>query len=158
MEKSSNKVGAYAVQCEKCSKWRLIPSKEEYEAIRQNLIEDPWFCHKKPNISCDDPCDIEYDNSRVWALDKPNLPKTPAGAQRLLSMRSDYSKMDVYYNMPNGKKLRSTVEVERFFEVYPEFKSTMSPADFSFTSPKIPEEMIPEGIEVKSSSVKRIRQ
>ncbi|CAL9112362.1 unnamed protein product [Musa acuminata var. zebrina] len=155
--KSTNSVGSYAVQCGECFKWRLIPTKEEYETIRQNFIEDPWFCHKIPNLSCDDPGDIEYDNSRVWVLDKPNLPKTPPDTERRLVMRSDYSKMDVSYIMPNGKKVRSSVEVDKFLEAYPEYKGKMSVADFSFTSPKIPEEMVPKDMEGKSSSARSKR-
>ncbi|THU68575.1 hypothetical protein C4D60_Mb08t05330 [Musa balbisiana] len=155
--KSTNSVGSYAVQCGECFKWRLIPTKEEYETIRQNFIEDPWFCHKIPNLSCDDPGDIEYDNSRVWVLDKPNLPKTPPDTERRLVMRSDYSKMDVSYIMPNGKKVRSSVEVEKFLEAYPEYKGKMSVADFSFTSPKVPEEMVPKDMEGKSSSARSKR-
>ncbi|KAJ0977619.1 hypothetical protein J5N97_013093 [Dioscorea zingiberensis] len=61
---SKDSVGAYAVQCRECSKWRLIPSKEEFETIRQNFIEDPWFCHKKPGVSHGDPGDLEYDKTR----------------------------------------------------------------------------------------------
>lgn len=152
MEKSKHTVSAYAVQCRECHKWRLIPSEEEYEIIRQNFIDDPWFCHKKPNLSCDKPGDIEYDNTRVWTIDKPNIPKSPPGTKRLLSIRSDFSKMDVYYQMPTGKKIRSNAEAERFLEAFPEYKAIMSPADFSFTSPKIPVEMIPEEVEMKTAS------
>ncbi|WOL03198.1 hypothetical protein Cni_G11918 [Canna indica] len=157
MEKSrkTNTADAYAVQCGKCFKWRLIPTKEQFEDIRQNFIDDPWACDKNPNVSCDDPGDIEYDTRNVWVIDKPNLPKPPSGVERLLIMRSDYSKMDVNYVMPNGKKLRSSVEVEKFLEAHPEYKDKYSLADFSFTTPKIPPEMIPKDIEPKVPSVRK---
>ncbi|KAJ6838804.1 methyl-CpG-binding domain-containing protein 4-like [Iris pallida] len=129
MEKSRTSketVGAYAVQCGRCSKWRLIPSREEYETIRESFIEDPWFCDKNPEVSCDDPGDIEYDTSRLWVIDKPNAPKTPPNTTRSLSLRKNLSRTDVTYVMPNGKRVRSTVEVEKFLETYPEYKDQFS--------------------------------
>lgn len=145
------------MQCGECFKFRIIPTREEYETIRKNFIENPWVCHKNPNLSCDDPGDVEYDNSRFYVIDKPNLPKTPAGVDRLAIMRSDYSKMDINYVMPNGKRLRSSVEVEKFIEANPEYKGRFTPADFSFTSPKIPEEMIPKGIEGNLSKKRKTK-
>ena len=147
-----NSVGLYAVQCGKCSKWRVIPSKEEYETIRETFIEDPWFCDKNPNISCDDPGDIEYDTSRLWVIDRPNVPKTPATTKRNLVLRKDLSKFDAHYIMPNGKKVRSTTEVERFLEAHPEYRDQFSVSNFSFTSPKIMEDMVPKNSWVKASS------
>nr|CAD1829497.1 unnamed protein product [Ananas comosus var. bracteatus] len=103
--KSNDSINAYSVQCENCLKWRLIPTKEEYETIRHNFIDDPWVCSKKPNASCDDPAgDIEYDNTRIWVIDKPNIPKPPPDTERILIMRKDLSKMDTYYIMPKGGK------------------------------------------------------
>jgi len=161
MEKSppSKKTGGlYAVQCGKCSKWRLIPTKEEYETIRESFIENPWFCDRKPEVSCDDPADIEYNTSRLWAIDKPNLPKTPPNTKRKLSLRKDLSKFDTQYVMPNGKKVRSTAEVERFLEAYPEYKDQFSVSNFSFSTPKIMEDMVPRnpGGEVASGSNKKV--
>ncbi|KAJ6797047.1 methyl-CpG-binding domain-containing protein 4-like [Iris pallida] len=146
MEKSRTSketVGAYAVQCGRCSKWRLIPSREEYETIRESFIEDPWFCDKNPEVSCDDPGDIEYDTSRLWVIDKPNAPKTPPNTTRSLSLRKNLSRTDVTYVMPNGKRVRSTVEVEKFLETYPEYKDQFSVSNFSFATPKILEDMVP---------------
>ncbi|WOL15778.1 hypothetical protein Cni_G24559 [Canna indica] len=93
----------------------------------------------KPNVSCEDASEVEPDDDdgRVWAADIPNLPRPPAGTQRVLNMRSDFSRVDVYYVMPNGHRLRSSVELARFLEEFPEYRSTMSPADFSFATPKI---------------------
>ncbi|KAG6536087.1 hypothetical protein ZIOFF_001131 [Zingiber officinale] len=153
--KFNNLISAYAVQCSKCFKFRIIPTREEYETIRQNFIKDPWVCHNNPNLSCNDPGDVEYNTSRFWVIDKPNLPKTPAGLDRLAIMRSDFSKMDINYVMPNGKRLRSSVEIEKFIEANQEYKGRFTPADFSFTPPKIPEEMIPKGIEGSSSKKKK---
>lgn len=160
MEKStpSKKTGGlFAVQCGKCSKWRLIPTKDEYETIRDSFIEDPWFCDKKPEVSCDDPADIEYNTSRLWVIDKPNLPKTPPNTKRELSLRKDLSKFDAHYIMPNGKKVRSPTEVQKFLEAYPEYKDQFSVSNFSFTSPKIMEDMVPRnyGGEASSGSNKK---
>ncbi|KAJ6797048.1 methyl-CpG-binding domain-containing protein 4-like [Iris pallida] len=72
---------------------------------KESFIEDPWFCDKNPEVSCDDPGDIEYDTSRLWVIDKPNAPKTPPNTTRSLSLRKNLSRTDVTYVMPNGKKL-----------------------------------------------------
>ncbi|CAN6452749.1 unnamed protein product [Victoria cruziana] len=96
--------GEFAVQCHNCFKWRLIPTKDEYETIRHSFIEDPWYCNKKPNVTCDDPGDLECDETRIWMIDKPNLPKPPAGFDRNIVLRGDYSKSDSFYATPTGKK------------------------------------------------------
>ncbi|KAG1327780.1 putative methyl-CpG-binding domain protein 12 [Cocos nucifera] len=150
--RNSKHAGAYAVQCGKCFKFRLIPTKEEFETIRHNFIEDPWICNKNPNVSCDDPGDIEQDGTQIWVADKPNVPKAPPNTERMLTMRKDLSKMDCHYTMPNGKKVRSTVEVEKFLEAYPEYRDQFSVSSFSFTSPKILEEFVPRNLEGRESA------
>ncbi|XP_008795091.2 uncharacterized protein LOC103710935 [Phoenix dactylifera] len=149
---NSKYAGAYAVQCGKCFKFRLIPTKEEFETIRHNFIEDPWFCNKNPNVSCDDPSDIELDATQIWVADKPNVPKAPPNTERMLTMRKDLSKMDCSYIMPNGKRVRSTVEVEKFLEAHPEYEDQFSVSSFSFTSPKIMEELVSRNMEGRESA------
>ncbi|KAI3990624.1 hypothetical protein MKX01_022924 [Papaver californicum] len=63
-------IGLFAAQCGKCDKWRLIPSQEE-----------PWFCDDQYNVECDDPADIELDNTRTWVIGKPNLRKSLVGLE-----------------------------------------------------------------------------
>ncbi|XP_055821899.1 methyl-CpG-binding domain-containing protein 4-like [Solanum dulcamara] len=135
-------VSIWAAQCGKCLKWRTISTQEEFEEIRSRFIEEPFNCDNKPNGSCDDPADIEYDSSRTWVIDKPNLPKTPSGFKRELYLRRDYSKMDAYYFTPSGKKLRSFTEVGAFLQQNSEY-SEIKASDFSFTSPKIMDDTIP---------------
>lgn len=95
-------VGAFTVQCANCFKWRLIPTKEKYEEIREHILEQPFFCETarewRPDISCDDPADINQDGSRLWAIDKPNIAQPPPGWQRLLRIRGEGSTKfaDVY--------------------------------------------------------------
>lgn len=95
-------VGAFAVQCANCFKWRLIPTKEKYEEIREHILEQPFYCKTacewRPDISCDDPPDISQDGSRLWAIDKPNIAQPPRGWQRLLRIRGEGSTKfaDVY--------------------------------------------------------------
>lgn len=95
-------VGAFTVQCANCFKWRLIPTKEKYEEIREHILEQPFFCETarewRPDISCDDPADISQDGSRLWAIDKPNIAQPPPGWQRLLRIRGEGSTKfaDVY--------------------------------------------------------------
>ncbi|KAL5706814.1 Methyl-CpG-binding domain protein 4 [Ranunculus cassubicifolius] len=136
-------VNVYALQCKRCFKWRVVKTLEEYEEIRSTFREDPFFCNKKQGISCDDPCDIEYDNSRTWAVDKPNLPKTPNGLRRNVEVRRDFSGCDVHYEMPNGERVRSLLEARKFLESHPEYKSRVSLLDFEFTAPVIMKDTIP---------------
>lgn len=86
-------VGAFTVQCATCFKWRLIPTKEKYEEIREKILQIPFFCETarqwRPDISCDEPEDISQDGSRLWAIDKPNIPQPPPGWQRLLRIRGE---------------------------------------------------------------------
>jgi hypothetical protein len=136
-------VGAYAVQCVECLKWRFIPSKEQYEAIRHCASEDPWVCNKasawRPNASCDNPTDLSPDMTRLWIIDKPNIPLPPTGWERLLSLREKGTCKfaDVYYITPCGKKLRSRVEVEKFLEDNPQYgKEGVNISQFNYQIPR----------------------
>ena len=81
---STESVGMYAVQCCECHKWRTVPTKDEFETIRENFTADPWICSKRPDCSCEDPADIEYGSSRIWIINKPNMPKPPHKTERLV--------------------------------------------------------------------------
>jgi len=136
-------VGAYAVQCVKCFKWRFIPTKEQYEAIRHCASEDPWVCHKasawRPNASCDDPAELSQDITRLWIIDKPNIPRPPTGWERLLTLRGEMTCRfaDVYYISPSGKRLRSRVEVEKFLEDNPQYaKEGVDISQFNYQIPR----------------------
>ncbi|KAF8400174.1 hypothetical protein HHK36_013470 [Tetracentron sinense] len=136
-------VGAFTVQCANCFKWRLIPTKEKYEEIRENILQHPFVCEAarewRPDISCDDAADISQDNSRLWAIDKPNIAQPPPGWQRLLRIRGEGSTKfaDVYYAAPSGKKLRSMVEIQRYLVEHPEYiREGVTMAQFSFQIPK----------------------
>ncbi|KAK6944669.1 Zinc finger, CW-type [Dillenia turbinata] len=95
-------IGAFTVQCASCFKWRLIPTKEKYEEIREHILEQPFVCEAarewRPETSCEDPADILQDGSRVWAIDKPNIAQPPPGWERLLRIRAEGSTKfaDVY--------------------------------------------------------------
>ncbi|KAH9330392.1 hypothetical protein KI387_002500, partial [Taxus chinensis] len=138
--KVSPTVGTYAVQCVKCFKWRKNPSKEQYEAIWQSALEDPWVCSRasawRPRVSYDDLADLSPDMSRLWVIDKPNIPCPPKGWERLLTLRGEGACRfsDVYYISPCGKRLRSMVEVERFLEENTRYGATIS--DFNFQIPR----------------------
>ncbi|KAK3041412.1 hypothetical protein RJ639_000389 [Escallonia herrerae] len=129
--------------------FQVLPTQEQFEDIRSKFTQDPFFCNKKPNFSCEDPADIEYDSSRIWLADKPNIPKTPAGFQRGLYLRKDFSKLDTHYITPAGNKVRSAPGIESFLEENPEYG--LSTSDFSFAPPKIMEDTIPEHIDRKGS-------
>ncbi|KAL5701584.1 Methyl-CpG-binding domain protein 4 [Ranunculus cassubicifolius] len=151
-------VSLFAVQCGKCFKWRVIPTQEEYEEIRHSFTDDPFTCNKKTDTTCEEPADIEYDETRTWVVDKPNIPKTPTGFKRGLTLRRDYSRMDAYYTVPNGnKKVRAPAEVEKFLEDNPQYKEAgVSVSDFNFVTPKVMEDTIPKDVEV-GSSAKRMK-
>jgi hypothetical protein len=135
-------VGAFTVQCANCFKWRLIPTKEKYEEIREHILEQPFVCEAarewRPDIKCEDEADIQQDGSRLWAIDKPNISQPPPGWQRLLRIRSKESSKfaDVYYAAPSGKRLRSMVEIQRFLAEHPEYSEGISMSQFSFQIPK----------------------
>lgn len=156
-ERGSTKdsVGMYAVQCCECYKWRMISSKEEFETVRENFTENPWYCSRRPDCSCENPADIEYDNTRIWVIDKPNIPKPPPETERLVIMRSDYSKMDTYYVMPNGKRARCAGDVDKFLEANPEYKNRLSASDFSFAPPKVVEETVSHNSTWKAAKAKK---
>ncbi|KAL4335634.1 hypothetical protein GQ457_07G041930 [Hibiscus cannabinus] len=136
-------VGAFTVQCAHCFKWRLIPTKEKYEEIREHILENPFVCEAasewQPDISCDDPTDISQDGSRLWAIDKPNIAQPPPGWQRLLRIRGEGSTKfaDIYYQAPTGKRLRSMVEVQKYLFEHPEYANEgINLSRFSFQIPK----------------------
>ncbi|RQP03169.1 hypothetical protein POPTR_018G146700v4 [Populus trichocarpa] len=136
-------VGAFTVQCAKCFKWRLIPTKQKYEELREHILEEPFFCETarewRPDISCDDPTDIDQDGSRLWAIDKPNIAQPPPGWQRLLRIRGEGSTKfaDVYYQAPSGKRLRSMVEIQKYLIEHPEYmRDGLTLTRFSFQIPK----------------------
>ncbi|KAJ9538457.1 hypothetical protein OSB04_031190 [Centaurea solstitialis] len=141
-------VGAFTVQCANCFKWRLIPSQEKYEEIREHITEKPFVCETahewRPDVSCKDPPDIEQDGSRLWAIDKPNIAQTPPGWQRDLRIRGEGSTKfaDVYecfqyYTAPTGNKLRSIPDVEKYLFKHPEYvEHGVTLAQFSFQIPK----------------------
>ncbi|XP_027935013.1 methyl-CpG-binding domain-containing protein 4-like [Vigna unguiculata] len=153
---SQGSVDIYAAQCKNCLKWRVIDTQEEFEEIRSKATEEPFVCSRKDNCSCDEPADIEYDSTRTWVIDKPNLPKTPQGFKRSLVLRKDYSKLDAYYITPSGKKLRTRNEIGAFLKDNPEFKG-VTVADFDFSSPKIMQDTIPEIVEQKDSANKKAK-
>lgn len=149
--RQTHSIGLYAAQCEKCFKWRLIDTQEEFEEIRSQIIEDPFYCDRKHGISCEDPADIEYDASRTWVIDKPNIPKTPEGFKRSIVVRRDFSKLDSYYISPKGKRYRTRNEIASFIQDNPEYKDVRL-SDFDFGTPKIMEDTIPQHVVKKASA------
>ncbi|XP_039138490.1 methyl-CpG-binding domain-containing protein 2-like [Dioscorea cayenensis subsp. rotundata] len=136
-------VGAFTVQCAACFKWRLIPTKEKYEEIRETILQEPFLCDRarewRPDITCDDPEDISQDGSRLWAIDKPNIAQPPPGWERLLRIRGEGSTRfaDIYYVAPSGKRLRSMVEIERYLLEHPEYiRDGVTMSQFSFQIPR----------------------
>ncbi|ERN12534.1 methyl-CpG-binding domain-containing protein 2 [Amborella trichopoda] len=135
-------IGAFTVQCATCLKWRLIPSKEQYEAIRCRILEDPWVCERarewRPDVSCRDPPDIRQDGTRLWAIDKPNIQQPPPGWERILRIRGEGSSKfaDVYYSTPTGSKVRSLCDIQKYLAAHPQFVEGVSMSQFSFRVPK----------------------
>ncbi|XP_042468974.1 uncharacterized protein LOC122051767 isoform X7 [Zingiber officinale] len=136
-------IGTFTIQCASCFKWRIIPTKEKYEQIREKILDEYFVCEHarewRPAIQCEDPEDISQDGSRVWAIDKPNIAQPPSGWERLLRIRGEGGTKfaDVYYAAPSGKKLRSMVEVQRFLVEHPEYaRQGVTLSQFSFQAPR----------------------
>ncbi|XP_075083987.1 methyl-CpG-binding domain-containing protein 2 isoform X1 [Nicotiana tabacum] len=136
-------VGAFTVQCANCFKWRLIPTKEKYEEIREHILEQPFYCETarewRAGVSCDDPPDLTQDGSRLWAIDKPNIAQPPPGWERLLRIRGEGGTRfaDVYYVAPSGKRLRSMIEIQKYLQEHPEYVAEgVSMSRFSFQIPR----------------------
>ncbi|XP_074365617.1 methyl-CpG-binding domain-containing protein 2-like isoform X1 [Apium graveolens] len=135
-------IGAFTAQCSICFKWRLLPSKKKYEEIREHILEQPFVCEAarewRPDISCDDEPDIRQDGSRLWAIDRPNIAQPPLGWERLLRIRGlgGCRFADVYYVTPSGKKLRSTIEIQRYLLEHPDEAEGVDLSRFSFQTPK----------------------
>ncbi|XP_042474121.1 uncharacterized protein LOC122056294 isoform X3 [Zingiber officinale] len=136
-------IGTFTIQCASCFKWRIIPTKEKYEQIREKILDEYFVCEHarewRPTIQCEDPEDISQDGSRVWAIDKPNIAQPPSGWERLLRIRGEGGTKfaDVYYAAPSGKKLRSMVEVQRFLVEHPEYaRQGVTLSQFSFQAPR----------------------
>jgi hypothetical protein len=99
-------IGAYTVQCADCFKWRIVPTKEKYEELRETICRQLFVCARacewnRP-LSCDDPEDMSQDENHVWALDKPEIPQPPPGWYRDVRIRGEgCSKFaDVYVTVP----------------------------------------------------------
>ncbi|KAI3472347.1 hypothetical protein Pfo_031060 [Paulownia fortunei] len=137
----------YAVRCAKCSKWRLIPTKEKYEEIRERIGEQLFLCETacewRPDISCEDEADVKQDGSLLWAMDRPRIPQTPPGWQRILRIRAEGGTKfaDVYYVAPSNKRLCSMVELSsayyfRYIDEHPKhLQEGVSISQFSFQPP-----------------------
>ncbi|XP_019176844.1 PREDICTED: methyl-CpG-binding domain-containing protein 2-like isoform X2 [Ipomoea nil] len=118
----------YSFQCTKCYKWRLVPTKEVYENIRANISANPFFCEmanqwqRNNNISCEDPSDVVPDGSRLWAIDKPNIPLPPLGWRRELRFRAVGGTRfaEVFYYSPFKRRFRSIREIEKYLKEHPE--------------------------------------
>jgi hypothetical protein len=95
----------YTVQCANCYKWRIVPTKEKYEELRESISQELFVCIRASEwnreLSCDEPEDIPQDGSRVWALDKPNIVQPPPGWDREVRIRGASTKFaDVYVTLP----------------------------------------------------------
>ncbi|KAH7287022.1 hypothetical protein KP509_32G033400 [Ceratopteris richardii] len=86
-----SEVREFTVQCASCLKWRLIPTRRQYQEIRQSLLEKPFFCSTvgswRPGVNCNDPSDVTQDGSHIWAIDLPNIPAPPPGWERKIIFR-----------------------------------------------------------------------
>lgn len=84
-------IADFTIQCAFCSQWRTLPM-EKYEEIRERILELPFVCKAarewRPDISCQVQSDIVEDESRLWAIDKPNIPQPPLGWERILKIRA----------------------------------------------------------------------
>ncbi|KAF8653717.1 hypothetical protein HU200_061829 [Digitaria exilis] len=142
IEAPAKNIKTFVVQCSRCKKWRLISTKAKYEEIRENILDDPFSCEKaqewKPDVICDDPSDFsQKDGTKLWAIDKPNIPQSPSGWERFIKIRSKGCTQfaDVLYKPPTGKMLRSLKEIETYLEKNPDINQGVKISQFSFEIP-----------------------
>uniref|UniRef100_A0ACD5Y869 Uncharacterized protein n=1 Tax=Avena sativa TaxID=4498 RepID=A0ACD5Y869_AVESA len=134
-------IDTYAVQCGKCWKWRLIPTKIKYDEIREKSRQVPFLCEHvhgwKPGVSCDDPSDISQDDG-FWVIDRPCISQTPLGWERTISIRREGCDKfaDVYYIPPKGKKLRSMKDFTKYLQDNPDCAVGLHDSEF-----RIPERL-----------------
>ncbi|KAK1437260.1 hypothetical protein QVD17_03049 [Tagetes erecta] len=140
---SASVIVAFAVQCNNCYQWRKIATEEQFEDFRCNQTADPFVCNKLPGFTCEKPADISVDSSQVWVMDKPNIPKTPNGFKRITTLRGNYSKVDVQYLTPDGKKIRGTPGMVSYLQEHPEYNH-LSLSDFCYEAPKIVRDTVPK--------------
>ncbi|KAH9564197.1 hypothetical protein CY35_04G012700 [Sphagnum magellanicum] len=141
---SSMTVETFTVQCFECMKWRIIPTKEQYEMIGEKILEQPWVCEDaqawRHDATCEDPPDLSEDEpSILWAVDRHSIPCAPDGFYRKIVIRGERSAKfaDVYYKTPCGKTLRSMVDVQRYLDDQPKFaEAGVNRSQFSFAPPK----------------------
>ncbi|KAG7619127.1 Methyl-CpG DNA binding [Arabidopsis suecica] len=128
-------IDSYAAQCWKCLKVRSIESQEDYEEIRSKTLEKFFECKR-----CEEPGDMvmNFDSLTMrWFQDEHSIPKTPQGLKRVLVVRTNCVKVDVYYESlaPRRKRFKSIKEVATFIEDKEEFKD-MTLEEVSFAAPK----------------------
>ncbi|KAG7610818.1 Zinc finger CW-type [Arabidopsis suecica] len=124
------------VQCTDCKKWRLIPSMQHYNIIKETQLQTPFVCGTTsgwtPNMSCNVPQD--GTTCDTW----PSIPPIPTGWSRSVHIISESTKFaDVYYFPPSGERLRSSAEVQSFLDNHPEYvREGVNRSQFSFQIPK----------------------
>jgi hypothetical protein len=94
-------IGTYTVQCSQCFKWRVVPTKQKYEELRETICQEHFVCERAREwnrvLACHDPEDVSQDGDRVWAMDKPNIAQPPPGWDREVRLRGASNKFaDVY--------------------------------------------------------------
>ncbi|CAL5001151.1 unnamed protein product [Urochloa decumbens] len=138
-----NSIKIFAAQCAQCQNWRLVSTKKKYEEIRERIQEDPFACEKahewNPDVTCNDPSDVsQEDSSKIWAIDKPNIPQAPLGWERLIKIRPKGNTQfaDVSYKPPTGKRQRSLKDIEKYLADHPESVAQgVELSQFSFEMP-----------------------
>lgn len=86
--------------------------------------------------SCNDDTDLREDGN--WAIEKQNIARPPIGWERVLKIRGSRRTRfaDVYYFTPSGKRLRSTVDVQRYLDEHPDEAERVALSQFSFRPPR----------------------
>ncbi|KAJ6305314.1 hypothetical protein OIU78_020781 [Salix suchowensis] len=89
---------------------------------------------------------------KLWPLIDLAFSRPQKVLKRSLELRCDFFRMDAYYITPTGKKLRTRNEIAAFIEANPKYQDVKLSA-FSFTSPKVMEDTIPEDVVRKIPSI-----
>lgn len=68
-------------------------SAEIREKIGENLFVCETACEWRPQISCNNEPDVRHDDTMCLAMEKPRIPQTPRGWQRILRINKGGTKV-----------------------------------------------------------------
>jgi len=135
-------IRTYAMQCDQCGKWRIVPNKKLYKSLEKKV----FVCDKakkwQKHISCLDVADFddgEYITNTQPLVLRPAYPVPPKGFSKSIVIRGNKASRfaDIYYNSLYGRILRSKNDVKQYFGICQKFREVGVDKDsFCFEIPR----------------------